>query len=195
MKSPFTTTLLARIRFQPITRLEMESFNDLTRPDSFVARRQVSRRGAFLSSIIATLCNSTLLFLLETDEYESSSHPCMSAVDRVVPKRWITINGTSVTHSCSPSLHANTDNVPIQPSMRQLPSRHEEFQFLAQGDYWSIGYQRHVAFLKASRGIYYIGLLLANPGREFHVSELVWRAMERRSPLTGGRHGTVLQNG
>ena len=49
----------------------------------------------------------------------------------------------------------------------------EESVFLRQGDYWTIGYQRQVAFLKATRGLHDLALLLRHPRREFHVCELV----------------------
>lgn len=49
----------------------------------------------------------------------------------------------------------------------------EEPVFVRQGDYWTIRYQGQIARLKATRGLSCLSCLLRNPGREFHVSELV----------------------
>lgn len=45
--------------------------------------------------------------------------------------------------------------------------------FLRQDDYWIIRYHGHTAFLKATRGLHYLAVLLGNSGREFHVRELL----------------------
>jgi hypothetical protein len=49
----------------------------------------------------------------------------------------------------------------------------EESLFVQHNDYWTIRYHGHAAFLKDSRGIHCLALLLRYPGREFHVSELL----------------------
>jgi hypothetical protein len=49
----------------------------------------------------------------------------------------------------------------------------EESLFVQQNDYWTIRYHGHAAFLKDSRGMHCLALLLRYPGREFHVSELL----------------------
>jgi DNA-binding XRE family transcriptional regulator len=49
----------------------------------------------------------------------------------------------------------------------------EESLFLQHNDYWTIRYQGHAAFLKDSRGLHCLALLLRYPGREFHASELL----------------------
>jgi hypothetical protein len=49
----------------------------------------------------------------------------------------------------------------------------EESLFLQHNDYWTIRYHRHTAFVKDSRGLHCLALLLRYPGREFHVSELL----------------------
>ena len=56
------------------------------------------------------------------------------------------------------------------------PLAHEKSLFFRQGDYWIVGYRRTVAFLKTTRGLQDLALLLRNPGREFHVCEcrLFW---------------------
>jgi non-specific serine/threonine protein kinase len=51
----------------------------------------------------------------------------------------------------------------------------EESLFLLQNDYWIIRYQGRAAFLKSTRGLGCLAVLLREPGREFHVSELIER--------------------
>ena len=53
-----------------------------------------------------------------------------------------------------------------------------ESVFVERGDYWTIQYQGQVARLRSTRGMECLAYLLRNPGREFHVCELV-------NPLSG----------
>lgn len=62
--------------------------------------------------------------------------------------------------------------------------RDAENVFRRQGDYWSVVFEGHVVRLRDMRGVRYLARLLAHPGREFHVVELV--AIEQ-----GGRAGTT----
>ncbi len=72
-----------------------------------------------------------------------------------------------------------------------LPT-HQESLFLHQDDYWIIRYHRHTAFLKSTRGLCCLAVLLRNPGREFHVRELLGRSMDASIPATVvGVPGTV----
>jgi hypothetical protein len=64
--------------------------------------------------------------------------------------------------------------------------------FLRKHDYWKIRYHGHTAFLKSARGLYYIAFMLHDPGREFHVMELLDRGMDVLSPTAGvAAHGRV----
>ena len=100
------------------------------------------------------------------------------------------VNGTSVTHSYSPSQQGCTDGLPIFVSHRLPLSTHEEFLFLRQGDYWTISYQGRVAFLKATWGLHDLAVLLRNPGRELHVCELVGQIIARPQLLRKAGHAT-----
>jgi len=62
-----------------------------------------------------------------------------------------------------------------------LPT-HEESLFLRQNDYWTIRYHGHAASLKSTRGLHYLAVLLRDPGREFHVRELLARPMDVSTP-------------
>jgi hypothetical protein len=63
----------------------------------------------------------------------------------------------------------------VRESLANRPTlrMHEESLFLRHDDYWIIRYHGHAAFLKATRGLHCLALLLRYPGREFHVSELL----------------------
>ena len=45
--------------------------------------------------------------------------------------------------------------------------------FRREGDYWSVAFEGHVRAPARWRGVRYLARLLANPGREFHVLDLV----------------------
>ncbi len=45
--------------------------------------------------------------------------------------------------------------------------------FRQEGDYWSISFEDHTVTLRDLKGLHYLARLLAHPGREFHVLDLV----------------------
>ena len=67
----------------------------------------------------------------------------------------------------------------------------KESLFLRQHDYWIIRYQGVTAFLKAMRGLYYLSVMLREPGREFHVLELVPHPMDPSGPSAVAANGRV----
>ena len=62
-----------------------------------------------------------------------------------------------------------------------LPT-HRDSLFLPQNDYWIIRYHGQGALLKSTRGLHYLAVLLRDPGREFHVRELLIRPMDASTP-------------
>ncbi len=79
-------------------------------------------------------------------------------------------------------------------------STHEESLFLRLNDYWIIRYHGHAALLKSTRGLHYLAVLLGDPGREFHVRELLARPTDVSTPaaavvanerVTGGLYAGV----
>jgi|SRR5437016_2861455 len=75
-------------------------------------------------------------------------------------------------------------------SIRPTP---EEPLLLRQKDYWIIRYHGHTAFLKSTRGLLNLAVLLRNPGREFHVMELLAHPMDASTrPLPVAIHGHVM---
>jgi tetratricopeptide (TPR) repeat protein len=45
--------------------------------------------------------------------------------------------------------------------------------FRREGDYWSVGFEGHTVMLRDLKGMGYLARLLSEPGREFHVLDLV----------------------
>lgn len=66
--------------------------------------------------------------------------------------------------------HATTDADPRPPVQPSEPSVNS---FRREGDYWSILFEGRTARLRDLIGMRYISRLLAEPGREFHVLDLV----------------------
>ncbi len=63
--------------------------------------------------------------------------------------------------------------------------------FLWQNDYWIIRYHGHAALLKSTRGLHYLAVLLHDPGREFHVRELLARPIDASTPGAVAANGRV----
>ena len=80
-------------------------------------------------------------------------------------------------------MKARTTNPPIQPKT-SLPT-HEEYLFIQPNDYWTIRYQGHTALIKSTRGLHYLSVLLRDPGREFHVRELLAYPLDASAPSGG----------
>lgn len=59
------------------------------------------------------------------------------------------------------------------PSSLASGARETENVFRREGDYWSVAFEGHIAHLRDVTGVHYLARLLANPGREFHVLDLV----------------------
>src|SRR5712692_574089 len=49
----------------------------------------------------------------------------------------------------------------------------EENLFRREGEYWTLGYEGTTVRLKDTKGLHYIALLLREPGRKFHVIDLL----------------------
>ena len=60
--------------------------------------------------------------------------------------------------------------VQARPTDEGQPSRNG---FRQDGDYWSISFQEHTFTLRDLKGLHYLARLLAHPGNEFHVLDLV----------------------
>lgn len=67
--------------------------------------------------------------------------------------------------------------------------------FRREGEYWTISYEGRVIRLKHCKGLLYIAQLLANPGREFHVIDLVGYAQGGHGGFASGQAGKELSKG
>jgi len=74
--------------------------------------------------------------------------------------------------------------------LKRPPAR-EESLFLRQNDYWILCYQGRAAFLKSTRGLCCLAILLSHPRREFHVRELVDHLMAVSVPVAANRRVTT----
>jgi hypothetical protein len=68
----------------------------------------------------------------------------------------------------------------------------EDSLFVHQNDYWIIRYHGHTAFLKSTRGLRYLAVLLRNSGREFHVMELFPRPLDASTVAAADVHEHVM---
>src|SRR4051794_25978530 len=59
--------------------------------------------------------------------------------------------------------------------------------FRREGDYWSVVFEGRTVRLRDLKGMHYLARLLAHPGREFHVLDLVAAESGRAVPGDGGR--------
>jgi tetratricopeptide (TPR) repeat protein len=57
-----------------------------------------------------------------------------------------------------------------EPRSPELPG---QMVFRKEGEYWTVGFQKDAFRLKDTKGLQYLARLLAEPGREFHVLDLV----------------------
>jgi AAA ATPase domain len=67
--------------------------------------------------------------------------------------------------------------------------------FRREGEYWTISYEGRVIHLRHSKGLLYIAHLLANPGKEFHVTDLIGFAHGEHGGLANGQAGKELSSG
>ena len=81
------------------------------------------------------------------------------------------------------------DTVPAQPHPPMRSGSGEPVAdagvFRREGDYWSVGFEGRTARLRDSKGLQYLARLLADPGRELHVLELVAGARSGRDGVSG----------
>ena len=76
-------------------------------------------------------------------------------------------------------------------AVRKSPTVYEESLFLRQNDYWIIRYHGQTAFFKSTRGLCCLAVLLSDPGREFHVTELLPRQMAVSIPVPANQRITT----
>ena len=70
-----------------------------------------------------------------------------------------------------------TDVPPVAVPLVADPQPVDDNALRDEGDYWSVVFEGRVARVRDSKGLHYLSRLLTEPGREFHVMDLV--ALER----------------
>ena len=71
----------------------------------------------------------------------------------------------------------------MQPRHERTPEGGQRTIFRREADYWTIAYEGGVVRLKDAKGLRYLEQLLRQPGRSFHVVDLI--------PLATGGNRTV----
>jgi tetratricopeptide (TPR) repeat protein len=74
-----------------------------------------------------------------------------------------------------------------RPTVASSAHRDAENVFRREGEYWSVVFEGQIVRLRDMRGVRYLARLLAHPGREFHVVDLVSVEHGGRADTT---HGT-----
>jgi len=59
--------------------------------------------------------------------------------------------------------------------------------FICQGEYWTLAFEDRLIRLRDSKGLRHLALLLGEPGREFHVLDLVARIDPREIDASGSQ--------
>jgi hypothetical protein len=67
--------------------------------------------------------------------------------------------------------------------------------FRREGDYWSVTFDGDTVRVRDLKGMHYLARLLADPGREFHVLDLVAAETGRDGPGDGSRAADVPRSG
>jgi len=75
---------------------------------------------------------------------------------------------------------------PLSPAKTPIIDVSTDPNILRQeGDYWSLSFQSHTVALRDLKGLHYLARLLAHPGREFHVLDLVTGGVTRAEIALG----------
>lgn len=123
-----------------------------------------------------------------------------SSFERVGAVHW----AAEAARACGNVGQDDTPERDQQPQARPAAGARvaDENVFRREGDYWSVAFEGHVVRLRDMKGLRYLARLLADPGREFHVFDLVAgergrsvdanRSAERCLALSSGLDAGVL---
>ena len=81
----------------------------------------------------------------------------------------------------APPAHVEDDDAPDEQRGPSANAFHRE------GDYWSVTFEGHTVHMRDLKGMRYLARLLADPGREFHVLDLVAAEAGPGAQTDGGR--------
>jgi hypothetical protein len=116
------------------------------------------------------------MILLEKGQYRDALRIARDIISNFEPVADDWPDQKTLAEALVESVRGSLANLPILPT-------DEESLFVQHNDYWTIRYHGHAAFLKDSRGLHCLALLLRYPGREFHVSELLASLILMGAPI------------
>ena len=90
--------------------------------------------------------------------------------------------------AAAPSTAPQVTAVHQEPTEAQLMSSADVFR--RDGDYWTVTFEGQTVRVRDLKGMRYLARLLADPGREFHVLDLVAAEGGRPVQLAGDQGGS-----
>jgi tetratricopeptide (TPR) repeat protein len=100
----------------------------------------------------------------------AEAHAACGSEHRAVMERQaarLILAGIQAAPSTAVPVHADHHDEPDEPPVASVNV------FRREGDYWSVIFDGHTAHLRDLKGMRYLARLLADPGREYHVLDLV----------------------
>lgn len=98
----------------------------------------------------------------------AEAHRAEGNEERAVPERPVrTSERTGATHRAQPGARVQDDRERAEAAAPYVEV------FRREGDYWSVAFQARTVRVRDLKGMRYLARLLADPGREFHVVDLV----------------------
>ena len=80
---------------------------------------------------------------------------------------------TEAQRVVAPAVVSTRTGEPATIADRTVPRVPEDNAFCREADYWSLAFEGRLVRVRDAKGLRYLGRLLAEPGREFHVLDLV----------------------
>src|SRR3954453_13041839 len=99
-----------------------------------------------------------------------------------------TLDRIPAAHTAGPEAHPQTHDAPEHAATGLNVFRRE-------GDYWSVVFEQRTVRVRDLKGMRYLARLLAHPGREFHVLDLVAAETGNVAQLETGRTGGLSATG
>jgi tetratricopeptide (TPR) repeat protein len=96
------------------------------------------------------------------------------------------LDGIQATPSMTPPAHVQDDGPLDEQSAASVNV------FRREGDYWSVIFDGHTVHVRDLKGMRYLARLLAEPGREFHVLDLVAAETGRGEPAADSGQSATL---
>ncbi len=142
---------------------------------AFLARTQCEYAGMLIRQGQA-VNRSRALALLDQAEATARSHGMVSLSQNCARLRELGVGAAVATGQAGPTGQAEATGI------RDTDGKSV---FRRDGDYWTIVYEGSLVRLRDSKGLRYLSRMLADPGREFHVIDLVGEQNREVRPASG----------